>query len=72
MTGAYLLPPVFWLSGLMPAGVLLPLVSLPLAISWSRVILNSEGPELNLALAGTAKTTLAYSLLLSIGIILSF
>jgi 1,4-dihydroxy-2-naphthoate octaprenyltransferase len=72
MLVAYLLPLVFWLSGLLPAGVLLPLVSLPLAISWIRVIMKSEGPILNQALAGTAKTTLVYSLLLSIGIILSF
>jgi len=69
---AYLLPLVFWLAGLLPAGVLLPLVSLPLAISWICIIMKSEGPVLNQALAGTAKTTLIYSLLLSIGIILSF
>ena len=69
---AYLIPLVFWLAGLLPAGVLLPLVSLPLAIFWIRVILKSEGPVLSQALAGTAKTTLIYSLLLSTGIILSF
>lgn len=68
---AYLLPLVFWVAGLLPAGVLLALVSLPLAISWIRVIMTSEGPILNQALAGTAKTTLIYSLLLSIGIIFS-
>lgn len=72
MVVAYLLPLLFWLSGLLQAGVLLPLISLPLAISWIRVIMKSEGAILNQALAGTAKTTLVYSLLLSIGIILSF
>jgi 1,4-dihydroxy-2-naphthoate octaprenyltransferase len=71
MLFAYLFPLVFWLAGLMPTGVLMPLVSLPLAISWIRVIMKSEGPILNQALAGTAKTTLVYSLLLAIGIILS-
>lgn len=69
---AYLLPLLFWLARLLPAGGLLPLASLPLAISWIRVVMKSEGSALNKALAGTAKTTLVYSLLLSLGIILSF
>jgi 1,4-dihydroxy-2-naphthoate octaprenyltransferase len=53
--------------------VILPVFSLPLAISLTRLIWKSAGGSvLNQALANTAKLTLVFSLLLSIGLILSF
>ncbi len=71
LAAAYAIPIILWLGGRSPVWVILPLFSLPLAISLTRRIWNSTGgPELNQALASTAKLALVYSLLLSIGIIL--
>ena len=70
---AYAIPVILWLSGRSSAWVLLPVFSLPLAISLTRRIWKSAGgPALNQTLANTAKLTLVYSMLLSIGLILSF
>jgi 1,4-dihydroxy-2-naphthoate octaprenyltransferase len=71
LAGAYALPIILWLSGRMPAWVLLPLISLPMALSLMRLIWkNPAYPILNQALAKTAKLALIYSILLSIGLIL--
>ena len=71
LTGAYALPIILWISGRMPAWVLLPLMSLPAAVYLMRLIWkNPDGPILNQALAKTAALALGYSLLLAIGIIL--
>ncbi|MEJ2219360.1 MAG: 1,4-dihydroxy-2-naphthoate polyprenyltransferase [Desulfobacterales bacterium] len=70
---AYAIPFILWLSGRSSVWVLMPVFSLPLAISLTRRIWKSAGgPALNQALANTAKLTLVYSMLLSIGLILSF
>lgn len=66
--GAYLLPVIFWMSGRLPVGALLSLLSLPFAVPVVRMVMTSEGPVLNRALAGTARFALIYSLFLSIGI----
>jgi 1,4-dihydroxy-2-naphthoate octaprenyltransferase len=69
---AYTIPFILWLSGRSSAWVILPVFSLPLAISLTRLIWKSTGGAvLNHALAHTAKLALVYSLLLSIGLILS-
>jgi 1,4-dihydroxy-2-naphthoate octaprenyltransferase len=69
---AYAIPIVLWLSGRSSIWVVLPILSLPLAISLTRLIWTSTGgPALNQALASTAKLALLYSLLLSIGLVLS-
>lgn len=73
LSTAYAIPFILWLGGRSSAWVILPVFSLPLAISLTRLIWKSAGgPVLNQALASTAKLALIYSLLLSIGLILSF
>jgi 1,4-dihydroxy-2-naphthoate octaprenyltransferase len=69
--GAYIIPIILWLSDRMSAWVLLPLISVPMAVSLMRLIWkNPDVPILNQALAKTAKLALVYSLLLAIGLIL--
>ncbi len=52
--------------------VLLPLAALPLAIPLARTVRDrSDGPSLNQALAGTGRLLAVYSLLLSVGVLLS-
>lgn len=73
LSTAYAIPFILWLGGRSSVWVILPVFSLPLAISLTRLIWKSAGgPVLNEALASTAKLALIYSLLLSIGLILSF
>ncbi len=50
--------------------VLLPLLSLPLAVRRASSIYSAEGKELNSVLAATAQLALQFSLLLSVGIVL--
>ena len=70
---AYAIPIILWLGGRSSVWVILPIFSLPLATSLTRRIWKSAGgPALNQALANTAKLALVYSLLLSIGLILSY
>jgi 1,4-dihydroxy-2-naphthoate octaprenyltransferase len=70
---AYTIPVTLWLGGRISAWVILPVFSLPLALSLVRRIwLDSDGDTLNQMLARTAKLALIFSLLLSIGIILAF
>ena len=69
--GAYTLPASFWLGGQTSAWILLPCLSLPLAIQLNRIVWQTQGGRaLNQTLAGTAKLTLVFSVLLSIGLIL--
>jgi 1,4-dihydroxy-2-naphthoate octaprenyltransferase len=71
LAGAYAIPIILWVSGRMSAWVLLPLISLPIAVYLMRLIWkNSDGSILNQALAKTATLALVYSLLLAIGLIL--
>ena len=73
LTTAYAIPFILWLSGRNSVWVILPVFSLPLAFSLTRLIwAGAAGAVLNEALAGTARLALVYSLLLSIGLILSF
>jgi 1,4-dihydroxy-2-naphthoate octaprenyltransferase len=71
LAGAYAIPIILWVSGRMSAWVLLPLISLPIAVYLMRLIWkNLDGSILNQALAKTATLALVYSLLLAIGVIL--
>jgi 1,4-dihydroxy-2-naphthoate octaprenyltransferase len=71
--GAYAIPVILWLSNHASAWIILPLFSLPLAVSLMRCVWKSAGgPILNRALVNTAKLALVFSLLLSAGVILSF
>ncbi len=72
LTGAYCGPVALWLWGIFPIWILLPLVSAPLAWRQIHIIRRTTGgPKLNHTLAATAKLAFFFSLLLSIGIILS-
>lgn len=67
---AYSAAPVLWqVFGFGPA-VLLPLLSLPLAVRRASSIYTAQGKELNSVLAATAQLSLQFSLLLSLGILL--
>lgn len=70
LTLAYVLAPVLWLVSSHGPTVLLPLISLPLAVRRASSLYLSEGKALNQVLAATAQLSLQFSLLLSIGILL--
>lgn len=68
---AYLLCPLFWLMGEFSPFILLPWVTLPLAYPLLKAIFDQNaGPALNQTLAGTARLSLLFSLLFSVGILL--
>ncbi|MFH1487519.1 MAG: 1,4-dihydroxy-2-naphthoate polyprenyltransferase, partial [Pseudomonadota bacterium] len=71
LAGAYITPPVLLASGLLSVFSLLPILSLPMAFALVRSILYKEGPVLNKTLAGTAQLSLLFSVLFSIGLVLS-
>lgn len=71
LVGAYTLPSVIWLMGFVSGWGLLPFLSIPMAFFITRGVSKASGPGLNRSLAGTAQLSLIYSLLLSIGIVLS-
>jgi 1,4-dihydroxy-2-naphthoate octaprenyltransferase len=69
---AYALAPVTWWFGPLRAWLLLPWLSLPLAVSLVRAVRNrTDGPALNEALARTGMLQLVFCLLLSAGLLLS-
>lgn len=72
LSSAYLMPVIIWLRDPKVGAILLPLLSLPWALPLNRIIWqNPAGAILNQALAGTARLALLFSLLLSVGLILS-
>jgi 1,4-dihydroxy-2-naphthoate octaprenyltransferase len=69
---AYPLALVVWLLGTARAWLLLPWLTLPLAVPLvRRVRAHRDGPTLNQALAGAGQLELAFCLLLSAGLLLS-
>lgn len=68
---AYLTPPVLWLLGLAGPWVILPLLTLPLAVRQARAVSTVTGRALNPLLGGTARLQLLFGLLFAAGIILS-
>lgn len=68
---AYLLVMWLWLASGRSLWVLLPLLTIPLAIPLLRTIYREEGRVLNATLAGSARLSLFFSLLLSLGLVLS-
>ena len=69
---AFLAPPVVLLAGGLSGWILLSLAALPLAPPLVRTVsTRTDGPALNSALAGTGRLLAVYSLLLSIGLLLS-
>jgi 1,4-dihydroxy-2-naphthoate octaprenyltransferase len=73
VAAAFTSVPLIWAAGgLLSAWILLALASLPLALPlWRTVATRTDGPALNGALAGTGRLLAVYSLLLSIGVLLS-
>jgi 1,4-dihydroxy-2-naphthoate octaprenyltransferase len=68
VTGAYASLLVPWLALDRSAWVLLPVLTLPLAVRLIRTVqIETDGPILNRALAGTAQLCLAFSLALALG-----
>lgn len=71
LAGAYAVPVILFIAGKVSIFALLPLLSLPMALSLSRTVYRKEGRVLNKGLAGTAQLSLIYSLLFSAGLIFS-
>ena len=71
LVGAFLAPPMLLAGGVRGAAILLPLLSVPLAIPLVRTLATrrEDGPAMNAALAGTARLTLVYCLLQAIGLL---
>ncbi len=67
--GAFLAPPILWLSGLTGPWVMVAWLAAPLAIAPLRTMLVEEGRALNPALKGTARLHLAFGLLLALGMV---
>ncbi len=68
--GAYVLLPISWLIGLASPWVMLPLVTLPLAIPLLRTMVTQSGPTLNKALKGTGQLELVFGVLMAVGLLL--
>ena len=63
---------IIWMIGWASFWLLLPLVSLPWAVALTWSVMQSDiDPNLNILLAKTARLSLIYSVLLSIGVIMS-
>jgi 1,4-dihydroxy-2-naphthoate octaprenyltransferase len=69
---AFAAPVVTFAFGGLSAWLLVPLLALPLGIPLIRTVSSrTDGPSLNVALAGTGRLLAAFSLLLSAGVLLS-
>jgi 1,4-dihydroxy-2-naphthoate polyprenyltransferase len=70
--GAYVTLPATWVAGSLDAWVLLPVLTIPLALRLTAVVSErTDGPSLNAALARTGVLQLAFCVLLSAGVLLS-
>ncbi len=67
---SYLAPVVLWLAYGFHVWVLLPLLTLPLAVSVTRIVLTVLGPGLNRALGGSSQLLLVFGLLFALGLAL--
>jgi 1,4-dihydroxy-2-naphthoate octaprenyltransferase len=68
---AYAVPVLFWLAEWASAWVMLPWLTVPLALRLVRTLhQTTEGRSLNKALAGTANLDLAFGLLFALGLVL--
>jgi 1,4-dihydroxy-2-naphthoate octaprenyltransferase len=66
---SYGVPLAAWLVGNYPASILLPLLSLPLAVRSIKMINTTSGSALNTGLGRTAMLALIFCLLLAIGLV---
>jgi 1,4-dihydroxy-2-naphthoate octaprenyltransferase len=65
---AYLLPPLLWWRGLAEAWVMLPWLSLPLALQLAGRMRHERGLALNGCLVGTARLEVVFGLLFALGL----
>jgi 1,4-dihydroxy-2-naphthoate octaprenyltransferase len=70
IAGAYLLLPLGPLLSLTSAWVMLPLLTLPIAVALIRTVFVVEGRPLNRALGGTGRLHMLFGVLLTIGLLL--
>jgi 1,4-dihydroxy-2-naphthoate octaprenyltransferase len=70
IAGAHCVPILLFISGMRGPLILLPLLSLPLAIPLVKTLAtrHEDGPAMNAALAGTARLALAHSLIFAVGL----
>lgn len=68
--GAYLLLPLAIVLGYASIWVLLPLITLPLALPQLQLVLREQGRPLNAALRGTARLHMVFGALLTLGLLL--
>ena len=69
LVAAYSVPVILWLMGACSITVLLPLLTLPLAIPLGHLVGTRSGLVLNQALASTARLALLYSILFGLGLL---
>ena len=69
LVAAYSVPVILWHMGACSIAVLLPLLSLPMAIRLGHLVGTRSGLVLNQALASTARLALLYSLLFGLGLL---
>lgn len=69
--GAYAVVTAAVIAGLLPAAALAVWLSLPLAALTTRMVYTQTGTALNLALARTGQTALAFSVLFALGMLLA-
>ncbi|MEZ4732249.1 MAG: hypothetical protein R3E79_34465 [Caldilineaceae bacterium] len=68
---AYLTPLWLWLGEGDSPWVLLPWLSLPLTMPLLRSVFTTQGKPLNATLAGTARLSLLFSILLAVGLLIA-
>lgn len=68
---AYLMPVVLVALSLSAISALLPLLTLPMAIRWSRYLADTTGRALNRCLAGTARLIFLHGCALAVGVALT-
>lgn len=72
LLAAFVTAPLPWLLGSLSAWLLLPWLTLPLAVGVMRTVASrSDGPSLNAALARTGLLQLAFCVLLAVGVLAS-
>jgi 1,4-dihydroxy-2-naphthoate octaprenyltransferase len=69
LLGSYIFPPALFLTGVFGAAIFLPLLTLPIAWPLVKRIGCDTGAALNELLSGTARLSLLYSLLFSVGLV---
>ena len=68
---AYLTPVWLWLGVHKSPWLLLPWLSLPLALPLLRAVFTTQGKALNATLAGTARLSLLFSILFAVGVLIT-